>query len=128
MSDTKQLNVRLPVELHKALDDHKTMTGEDKSDVIRRGIEQILGIETEYRATDHLNRLLRRSNERPTAAETVELAAWLSGRTGMPRALMRQRITRGRVTVDGEVFTGDRLEKDRLQNVSLDGRALKPGY
>lgn len=126
MTDTKQINVRLPVELHKALADHKVRTGEDKSDVIRRGIESILGIPETYRATDLVERVVR--DPRPTGPkpETIELAAWLAGRLGMPRALMRQRIFHGRVTVDGEVFKGDRLEKARIGDVALDGKHVKP--
>jgi predicted DNA-binding protein len=122
MSDTKQINVRLPLELHKALDDHKVKTGEDKSDVVKRGIEWALDLR--YVAPSALE-LQAMRNGKPRG-DTVELAAWLAERTGLPRALCRRRITDGRVKVSGQVFSEDRLEKDHLQDVSLDGQHVKP--
>lgn len=126
MSDTKQINVRLPLELHKALADHKVRTGEDKSDVIRRGIESVLGVPTSYRAEDHLERLKNGTRPEPQP-ETVDLAAWLAGSTGSVRVLMRRAIKEGRVTVGGELWSDERLPKERLgAEIALDGRVVKP--
>lgn len=76
---TKQLNVRLPVELHRALERHKELTGEDKSEVIRRGIELVLHAQPTTPAIDpepidelagDLNTL--REQKRENAADVLE--------------------------------------------------------
>jgi hypothetical protein len=123
MTDTKQINVRLPVELHSALAAHKKKTGEDKSEVIRRGIESALGLTGPQPVAE---KPVAPPEPKEPKPETVELAAWLSGRLGMPRVLMRRRISEKRVTVNGEVFTDDRLEKTRLLDVAVDGEKIKP--
>lgn len=123
MSETKQINVRLPLELHKKLDEHKARTGEEKSDTIRRGLQLALGLGVE--TPPALVQQARNGGPKAKPAEeTVELGAWLSGRLGVPRVLARRRISGKRVTVDGEVFTGERLEKSRLDAVRVDGQPV----
>lgn len=136
MSDTKQINVRLPVELHKALDDHKVRTGEDKSDVIRRGVEIALArpgvgaAEPTTRLVDELNtmRAAKRENgTKPPKPGTADLAAYLARCTSTARVLMRSRISAGRVTVGGEVWTEQWLDRARLADpIAVDGVPVKP--
>lgn len=142
MSDTRQINARIPVELHVALAEHKQATGEEKSDVIRRGIEWALGerapavpppagspapevskaspegIASESRSSGTAND----SVQEPAAPSGDDLPTWLSGRTGIPRALCRRHVKAGRVTVDGEVYVEETIQTDRLLHVvTLDG-------
>lgn len=49
----KQINVRIPEDLHQALADHKNATGEDKSDVVRRGIEMALNLEPDVQPSQN---------------------------------------------------------------------------
>ena len=134
MSATKQINVRLPLDLHKLLDDHKVKTGEDKARVIIRGIGLALEHPSDTGDTE------QEAADRPAASpgspyapkvpyvptpDSVETAAWISGRMGIPRALARRRLSEGRVVVGGEVYREERLEKDRLGEVEVDGRKLR---
>lgn len=134
---TKQINVRIPWELHLQLANHKARTGQDKSEVIRRGIEMVLSGHVPHPAADLAHevatlRTQRAENEEiseriadlhpspddlngagsprlspPSAAPApevnlVHLPAWLQGKTGMPRSIMRRRVVGGAVTIDGE--------------------------
>jgi hypothetical protein len=55
----------------------------------------------------------------------VDLATWLSGRTGIPRALVARDVARGRVRVRGEPTTAERVPGPlRDGEVELDGRPV----
>lgn len=48
------------------------------------------------------------------AAEHVDFAVWLSGRTGTPKALTRRAIDAGRVLVAGVPYTSERITRETL--------------
>lgn len=150
MSETRQINARIPTGLHLALAEHKERTGEEKSEVIRRGIEIVLGVTSEDRmaesppsapATEAVADSSPEgiaSESRPSPAKdsaqvpdapsggsTVDIAAWLSGRTGIPKALCRRHVRSGRVVVDGRIYREDTAPADYLLlPVTLDGIAV----
>jgi hypothetical protein len=60
-----------------------------------------------------------------TAAEHVDFAVWLSGRTGTPKALTRRAINAGRVLVAGVPYTSERITRETLNHgVVYDGQAV----
>ena len=61
----------------------------------------------------------------PTAADCVDFAVWLSGRTGTPRALTARAIAAGRVAVAGVPFTAQKIPRELLgSGVVYDGNAV----
>jgi hypothetical protein len=149
VSGLKQLNVRIPIDLHDALGAHKERTGEEKSEVIRRGIELALGqpsrkngsaaIPPSPRSVDEAAAAQASPPAEPehregsgsgvsTPEDHVDLAAWLSERFDTPRALCRLRILAGHVLIDGRRWQEETVPAALLeQPVALDGRLVVRG-
>lgn len=60
----------------------------------------------------------------PPAPAEVDLARYLSERTGIPRALCVSYRESGRVTVDGVTHRGHAVAPDALKQVRLDGELV----
>lgn len=57
-------------------------------------------------------------------ARTADLAQWISGRTGLPRAIAARYVKSGRVQVAGAECREERVDVALLDRVDLDGDRL----
>ena len=117
MARSPQMNIRVPHELRAALRTAARRRGVSQSIFVRHAIEQAVA------STADLPGLLPAS--RPASEEAnAELVELVAERTGLPRAVVRRKIERGGVRVDGRDAREVVYVPSEGAQVTLDGRQV----
>lgn len=111
----KPQTFRLPVALVTALEDRAALDETSKTAIVERALTATL----ESRG--------RLASPQLRGTDTIGLATFLSGRTGMPHALCKRFVRQGRVKVGGKVCKDAIVARGRLGDVQLDGEPVTPG-
>lgn len=118
---------RLPADLDRELADVSVDRGVDKTAVVVQALRVHLAA-GEGPAAAAVTASPSHAGKEQVPPEPltglVDLAKWLSGRTGLPHALCVQYVKRGRVTVNGRKWTRPSVPKESLGDIALDGEPL----
>lgn len=121
---------RLPVDLDERLTSRAGELGEGKKtelvvEFIRQGLELRDPEEwTPFDGTPEPAASDSSTSGEAPKPEVVDLAVWLSERTGRPRSICRMRLSQGAVSLDGERWLELSAPADRLGSVTFDGESV----
>lgn len=110
---------RLYPELVARLERHARRQRRSLTAVVEAALDKYLAV-AEESANGALGAVTGEANPR----KEVDLAQWLSRRTGVPKAICLRHLELGRITVDGEVHRGPSIAKDAVGQVRLDGNPV----
>lgn len=120
MPADEQLNIRVPAEVKQRF----------RARARREGMSQSQLLEALLRARVVLPAPAPREREpttvaAPEPAVEVDLALWLSGRTGVPAVLTARALAGGRVTVGGKTYRNQTIAREELRlGVTYEGAAV----